>query len=55
MLATHQDFEELTEIMFNNNIFPIVSQVYKLEDLKVAQEHFVSKNFIGKIILDCEK
>ena len=55
MLATHQEFKELTEIMFNNNISPIVSKVYNLEDLKVAQEHFVSKNFIGKIILDCEK
>lgn len=54
MLATHQDFKELTDIMFQNHIYPIVSKEYDLSDLKSAQEYFKSKNFIGKIVLNCE-
>lgn len=54
MLATHQDFKELTEIVFSNKIQPIVNSVYNLENLESAQNEFTNKKFIGKIILNCE-
>ena len=55
MLATREDFTELVKIMFNNSIVPLVDSVFKLKDLKEAQEKFVSKDFIGKIVLNCKK
>lgn len=54
MLATLDDFKELTDIIFENNIVPIVDSIYQLSDLKLAQQKFISKKFIGKIVLNCD-
>ena len=53
MLATYSAFIDLTNLIFNGKLRPIVHKSFKLKDLSLAQELFESKNFIGKIVLDC--
>ena len=54
MLATYNEFVELTNLIFTGKLKPHVFKVFKLKDLEKAHELFESKKFIGKIILDCE-
>ena len=53
MLATYDEFKELTNLIFSGKLQPNVFKSFKLKDLSKAHELFESKCFIGKIVLDC--
>ena len=53
MLATKQEFLELCFLIFSGKIKPKINKIFELKDLEKAQIFFENKNFIGKIILDC--
>lgn len=44
-------FQKLIGYIEHNKIIPLVAQIYPLEQIKKAQEVFLSKKFIGKIVL----
>ena len=44
-------FRNLIEYIEQNKIKPLVSKTYPLKDIKKAQEDFLEKKFIGKLVL----
>ena len=44
-------FRNLINYIEQNKIRPLVAKTYPLKDIKVAQEDFLSKKFIGKLVL----
>lgn len=44
-------FENLVKHIENRSIKPLVSRVYPLEEIVTAQQEFLAKEFIGKIVL----
>lgn len=50
-MHTPTDFDDLAEIARAGSIAPLVAATYPLDELAAAQEHFASKDFIGKIVL----
>ena len=44
-------FENLIKYIEQNKIRPLVAQIFPLEQIKTAQQVFLSKKFIGKIVL----
>ena len=44
-------FRNLINYIEQNKIRPLVTKTYPLKDIKVAQEDFLSKKFIGKLVL----
>ena len=53
--CTHQPaevFQNLIKYIENNEIKPLVAKTFPLEKIIDAQKEFLSKNFIGKIVLE---
>ena len=48
---SHHIFENLIKYIEKNEIKPLVSKSYPLENIQTAQEDFLAKNFIGKLVL----
>ena len=44
-------FKNLINYIEQNKIRPLVAKTYPLKDIKVAQEDFLSKKFVGKLVL----
>ena len=44
-------FTNLIKYIEQNKIRPLVARTYPLKDIKVAQEDFLSKKYIGKLVL----
>ncbi len=46
-----QVFKNLISYIEQNKIRPLIAKTYPLKDIKVAQEDFLSKKFVGKLVL----
>ena len=54
MGCTYQEagvFENLVGYIERNEIKPIIAATYPLEEIVKAQQRFLEKNFVGKIVL----
>lgn len=52
--CTHQDdqiFEDLVRYIEKGEIRPLIAETYDLRDLRLAQDSFGAKSFVGKIVL----
>ena len=49
--ATRQVYENLIRYIEQNQIRPLVSKIYQLSDIKQAQQDFLEKGFVGKLVL----
>lgn len=52
--CTYQDrvvFENLVSYVERNEIKPLVSKIYPLSEIRQAQEDFIAKKFMGKLVL----
>ena len=52
--ATYQDkicFENLINYIESGRITPLVAKIFPLKKIKEAQEMFLEKKFVGKIVL----
>jgi len=45
------DFAELAEVASTGGLDPIVAEVFPLEGIRAAQERFVRKDFVGKLVV----
>lgn len=45
-------FSSLVSLIEEKKIKPLVSKVYKLQDIVLAQKEFLEKKHIGKIVLE---
>lgn len=52
MLATHEEFAELVQLIAAAKVKPLVAKVFPLKDLGDAQRFFAKKTFVGKIVID---
>jgi NADPH:quinone reductase-like Zn-dependent oxidoreductase len=55
--CTHQEdriFTDLVGYIENGEIRPLIAQTFDLSDLRLAQESFGAKSFVGKIVLRVE-
>ena len=56
--STWQDvapFKNLISLIENNKIKPLIAATFPLKDIGKAQEMFLKKNFVGKIVLTVPK
>ena len=44
-------FHDLINYIERNKIKPIIAKTFALKDIKLAQEMFMEKKFVGKIVL----
>lgn len=51
-MHTRSDFADLAEIARAGSVRPLVAEVLPLRRIGDAQERFVAKNFVGKLVLD---
>lgn len=50
-MHTPDDFTELARIAVGGGVRPVVAESFTLADLAQAQERFVSKDFVGKLVV----
>ena len=48
-------FESLVKTIQDGLIKPLVAEIYPLKKIDLAQESFIRKNFLGKIVLEISK
>lgn len=48
---TRQDFENIVKYIENGDLVPVVAKSYPLKSIQQAQETFLSKKFVGKLVL----
>ena len=51
-MHTRSDFVELATIARAGSLSPLVAEVFPLRRIAAAQERFVAKDFVGKLVLD---
>ncbi|WP_129667991.1 alcohol dehydrogenase family protein [Phytoactinopolyspora endophytica] len=49
--GSHEDFAQLLGHIAAGELKPLLAQTFPLRDLGLAQQHFVEKNFFGKIVV----
>ena len=49
--GTRRDFRRLVTYIEQRKIRPVVGGVYQLSDFHRAQNEFMSKNFVGKLVV----
>jgi NADPH:quinone reductase-like Zn-dependent oxidoreductase len=52
MMHTPSDFDQLTDIAVAGGVEPLVAATYPLADIAAAQARFVTKDFVGKLVLE---
>ncbi|MEU2725905.1 zinc-binding dehydrogenase [Streptomyces smyrnaeus] len=50
--GTHEDFASVVDLVERGMFRPLVAGRYPLAQLATAQEHFVSKDFVGKLVVE---
>lgn len=51
-MHTPSDFDELADIANAGGVAPLVAATYPLADITAAQTRFVTKDFVGKLVLE---
>ncbi len=51
-MHTPSDFDQLADIAVAGGVEPLVAATYPLADIAVAQARFVTKDFVGKLVLE---
>jgi NADPH:quinone reductase-like Zn-dependent oxidoreductase len=51
-MHTHADFTELAAIAVAGTVQPMVAATFPLTDIARAQERFVAKDFVGKLVIE---
>lgn len=51
MLGTKSEFVKINALVSEGKLSPVIDSVFPLEDARKAQEHLLSRNFFGKIVL----
>ncbi|MGW2325481.1 alcohol dehydrogenase family protein [Streptomyces sp. NPDC001700] len=49
--GSHEDFRALLAHITGGELRPLLAATYPLRELRAAQEHFVRKNFFGKLVV----
>ncbi|HTF49259.1 MAG TPA: alcohol dehydrogenase family protein [Pseudonocardia sp.] len=49
--GTHQDFTQVLAHLATGQLRPLLAATYPLHELRLAQQHFVSKDFVGKLVV----
>ncbi|WP_307808398.1 zinc-binding dehydrogenase [Streptomyces oryzae] len=50
--GTHEDFAAVVDLVGRGMFRPLVAGRYPLAELATAQKHFVSKDFVGKLVVE---
>ncbi|WP_028922256.1 zinc-binding dehydrogenase [Pseudonocardia acaciae] len=50
--GTHEDFASVVDLVGRGAFRPLVAARYPLADLAAAQQHFGSKDFVGKLVVE---
>ncbi len=51
MLGTKSEFLKINRLVSDGKLAPVVDSVFPLEDARRAQEHLLSRQFFGKVVL----
>jgi len=52
-MGTHAELVKIVELMGQKRLIAMIDRTYPLSDAQAAQEQMLSRNFFGKIVLQC--